>query len=175
MFAQESFKPHYTNMTEFGGLFGRVGYDFISNTQYSNRLSFTLQTFNGVQLKPRWALGMATGIDWYTSALIMPVTIGTRYDLIHSEKKVSIFGIFDGGYGFNWLNADATNYKTKGGFTLNTGLGLKLNLKNKTAFVMSLSYKMQKAFIEKPLFWQDLARTEDRTYNRMAFRIGISF
>ncbi len=176
-FAQETkFKPHYTNMTEFGGLFGRVGYGAGFTPQfYENRQSFTLQSFNGIQLKPIWAVGFSTGIDWYKSALIMPLQIGTRLDFAENPKRAVMFALLDGGYGFNWLNADPANYKTKGGFTFNTGLGIKLMLKSQAAITMTLSYKMQNVFVEKPLFWGDIERTESRTYNRMGFRIGMSF
>ncbi len=173
--AQEKFKPTYTNMTEFGGLFGRVAYNNGAGEAYKNRLNFTLQTFNGLQIKPMWAVGLTTGIDWYTSALIMPVAVGTRLDFASSPKSVVVFGLLDAGYGFNWLQADATGYKTLGGMMLNSGLGMKMYLKNRSAFTMSLSYKLQNVFVQKPTFWGEIEKYENRTYNRMVFRLGISF
>ena len=83
--AQEPFKRHYINMTEFGGLFGRVMPEFnngngITSQRVVNRVNFTLQTFNGVQIAPRWAVGATVGVDWYNTALLMPVSAGVRYD-----------------------------------------------------------------------------------------------
>ena len=65
--AQEPpFKRRYVNHTELGGLFGRVKYlPYVGATQVvENRLNLTLQTFNGMQLNPRLAAGLTTGLDW---------------------------------------------------------------------------------------------------------------
>jgi hypothetical protein len=176
-FAQ--FKPHYVNMTEVGGLFGRVVYDIPWSVptiqEVENRLSVTLQTFNGVQLKPRLAVGLTTGIDWYNTALLMPVAAGARYDLVRSKKNVTVFGTLDAGYGFNWLQADGTGYDTQGGMMLNPGVGLKFGFKSGSAMLLSLSYKRQEARVTKPLGWGEIEKWEDRTYNRMALRLGFMF
>jgi hypothetical protein len=173
------FKPHYVNMTEVGGLFGRVVYDIPWSVptiqEVENRLSVTLQTFNGVQLKPRLAVGLTTGIDWYNTALLMPVAAGARYDLVRSKKNVTVFGTLDAGYGFNWLQADGTGYDTQGGMMLNPGVGLKFGFKSGSAMLLSLSYKRQEARVTKPLGWGEIEKWEDRTYNRMALRLGFMF
>lgn len=176
-FAQ--FKPHYVNMTEVGGLFGRVVYDIPWSVpaiqEVENRLSLTLQTFNGVQIKPRLAVGVTTGIDWYNTALLMPVAAGARYDLVRSKKNVTVFGTLDAGYGFNWLQADGTGYDTQGGMMLNPGVGLKFGFKSGSAMLLSLSYKRQDAQVTKPLGWGEVEKWENRTYNRMALRLGFMF
>ncbi|MFN8349589.1 MAG: hypothetical protein U0X91_31610 [Spirosomataceae bacterium] len=172
-------KPHYVNMTEIGGLFGRVVYDIRwsspTTQQVENRLSLTIQTFNGVQLKPRLALGLTAGIDWYNTALLTPIAGGVRYDLARSKKNVALFGTLDAGYGFNWLHADATGYNTKGGMMLNPGLGLKFGFKSGSALLLSLTYKRQHAKVTEPLGWSEIAKWEDRVYNRMALRFGFMF
>ena len=173
------FKPHYVNMTEVGGLFGRVVYDIQWSVpvqqQVENRLSLTLQTFNGVQLKPRMAVGLTTGLDWYQSALLMPVAAGIRYDLAKSKNNVTLLGMLDAGYGFQWLHADATGYKTDGGMMISPGLGLKFGLKSGSALVLSLSYKRQHAKSTEPLGWGEIEKWENRVYNRMAVRFGFVF
>ena len=173
------FKPHYVNMTEVGGLFGRVVYDIPWSVpvqqQVQNRLSLTLQTFNGVQLKPRMAVGLTTGLDWYQSALLMPIAAGIRYDLAKSKNNVTLLGMLDAGYGFQWLHADATGYKTDGGMMISPGLGLKFGLKSGSALVLSLSYKRQHAKSTEPLGWGEIEKWENRVYNRMAVRFGFVF
>jgi len=178
--AQEKpFKPHYVNMTEIGGLFGRVVYDIQWNTpttqEVTNRLNLTLQTFNGAQIKPRLAVGLTTGVDWYNSVLLLPIAVGARYDLVRSKKNVALFGSLDAGYGFNWLNVNGTGYDTQGGMMLNPGVGLKFGFKSGSALTLSLTYKRQNAKVNKPLGWQEVEKWEDRTYNRMALRLGIWF
>lgn len=177
--ASAQFKPHYVNMTEVGGLFGRVVYDIPWSVpvqqQVQNRLSLTLQTFNGVQLKPRMAVGLTTGLDWYQSALLMPVAAGIRYDLAKSKNNVTLLGMLDAGYGFQWLHADATGYKTDGGMMISPGLGLKFGLKSGSALLLSLSYKRQDAKSTEPLGWGEIEKWENRVYNRMAVRFGFVF
>ena len=173
------FKPHYVNMTEVGGLFGRVVYDIpwsVPRTQQvENRLSLTIQTFNGVQVKPRLALGLTTGMDWYNTALLTPIAAWIRYDLAQSKKNVALFGTLDAGYGFNWLHVNNTGYDTQGGIMLNPGVGLKFGFKSGSAMLLSLSYKRQEAKVTKPLGWGEIEKWEDRVYNRMALRLGFLF
>jgi hypothetical protein len=179
--AQEAFKPHYINMTEFGGLFGRVmpeTPDWNGGTArtVTNRLNFTMQTFNGVQLKPRLTVGATVGIDWYNTALLMPLAVGARYDLAKNKtKKSGLFASFDAGYATNWLHADGTGYQTKGGLMFNPGLGLKIGLRGGSALLLSLTYKRQQVEVQNPLGWGEISNYEERVYNRMAFRLGVSF
>ncbi len=183
VFAQQkpAFKPHFLNMTEFGGLFGRVVYD-VNNwngtfrEEVANRLSFTLQTFNGVRLKPRLAVGATVGVDWYKTALIMPVAAGVRYDLAkNSTKQSAFFASLDAGYGIGSFHANATDYTTSGGLMVSPGVGFRIGLKSESALLISLSYKHQQVQVTKPLGWGEIEKYENRVYNRMAFRIGVSF
>ncbi len=170
----------FVNYTEVGGLFGRVAYpDFFGspNEVVENKLSLTLQTFNGVQVRPRLAVGGVVGVDWYANALLMPVGAGVRYDLAQpNPKNVQVFASADVGYGLTWLNKSSSGYElTKGGLMLNPGIGLRFGKPDKGAFVLSVSYKRQSVESTKPLQWNDIRREESRVYNRLAVRLGISF
>lgn len=175
-------KTHpFVNYTELGALFGRVAYPTTTNgsptEQVDNKISLTLQTFNGAYLHPRLAVGGVVGIDWYAGALLMPVGAGLRYDLTRpSEKNVRVFAIADAGYGLTWLDKASTgNELTRGGLMLNPGIGLRFGKPGKGAFVMSLSYKRQTVDANKPLAYNDIRRDEHRVYNRLAVRLGLSF
>ncbi len=170
----------FVNYTELGGLFGRVAYPsgFVSPTeQVENKVSLTIQTFNGVQLRPRLAVGGVVGVDWYANALLLPVGAGLRYDLTRVEQNgVNLFVSADVGYGLTWLDRASTgNELTKGGLMLNPGLGLRFGKPGKGAFLLSLSYKRQTVDANKPLGWNDIRRDEHRVYNRLAVRLGLSF
>ncbi|SEJ56768.1 hypothetical protein SAMN04487995_5346 [Dyadobacter koreensis] len=168
-------KNKFINHTEFGGLFGRVKY---SNGSQQNtvdsRTSLTLQTFNGIQVSRKLGAGIILGADWYKSALINPVAAGIRYDL-SGRSNARFFVIADAGYGFTWLHQDSDGYKTKGGWMINPGIGLRIGNVNTSSFTLSLTYKRQEVFAEKPLLWNQTERREERVYNRIAARIGISF
>ncbi|GAB2548256.1 hypothetical protein [Spirosoma aerophilum] len=169
-------KRTYVNYTEFGGLFGRVAFGTAAAQTVENRLSFTAQTFNGVQLNRQLAVGGLVGIDWYKAALVMPVGAGLRYDLISDlNKNVRLLAIADVGYGLTFLHKSSTGYEINGGWMLNPGVALRIGKPTSNAFVMSVSYKRQALDVEKPLFWSDVQRDEHRIYNRMCFRVGIAF
>ncbi len=172
-----AFKRAFTNMTEVGGLFGRVDYSTQFSETVENRLSLTAQTFNGVQLRPRLAVGGTVGIDWYAAALLMPLCAGIRYDLARdTQKNVRVFTSLDAGYGVAWLHQSVSGYKTTGGWVLSPGVGLRIGRPGVANFTLSMSYKRQEAHVEKPVDgFYTLARSEDRVYNRLAIRLGIAF
>ncbi len=168
----------FVNYTEVGILAGRVAYapgGSVSET-VENKVSITAQTFNGVQLNSRLAVGGVVGIDWYTAALVLPIGAGVHFDVIrHPQKNVRLFGLANAGYGFTWLNKSSSGYVVSGGWMLNPGVGLRIGKPGGTAFVMSLSYKRQMVSVEKPITGNDIKRDEDRVYNRLALRLGVSF
>lgn len=166
----------YVNYTEVGGLFGRVASGSSAAQLVENKLSFTAQTFNGVQVSQRLAVGGLVGIDWYKAALVMPVGAGLRFDLARNPyRNVRVLAIADAGYGFTWLNKSSTGYELKGGLMLNPGLALRVGKPSTNAFLLSVSYKRQVVDVQKPLFGADIQRDEHRIYNRLCFRIGVSF
>ena len=169
-------RPVYVNYTEFGGLFGRVASGTTTAQTVDNRLSFTAQTFNGIQFSRRLAVGGIVGVDWYKAALLLPVGAGLRFDLArHPQRHVRLLAVADAGYGFAWLNKSSTGYEVKGGWMLNPGIALRVGKPAATAFVLSLTYKRQTADVQKPIVGNDIARDEHRVYNRMCFRVGIAF
>jgi hypothetical protein len=166
----------FVNYTEVGGLFGRS----ISGTQVSevvqNKLSLSLQTLNGVQLSKRLAVGAFVGVDWYKAALLMPVGGGVRWQLTQpSTRHVSVFASTDAGYALNWLHKSSTEYSLKGGLMMNPGIGLRFGKPENGGLILTVSYKRQAAQAEKPLRWGEVSRDEQRVYNRLAIRLGMSF
>lgn len=174
---EKTFKKVYVNHTEFGGLFGRIKYGGTSNWDsevVENKLSLTMQMFNGVQLSNRLSAGATVAVDWYKTALINPIAAGARYDLV-VDKSARLYATVDAGYGFAWLHDDLTGYETKGGLMLNPGFGMKYGKPGKAAFTIALTYKRQEVNVSKPAFSDQTERFEERVYNRMALRLGMSF
>lgn len=175
--AQDHKKFVYTNHTEFGGLFGRAKYPTPFNgneEQVANRLSATMQTFNGILITRRLAAGVTVGMDWYKTALINPISAGIRYEMTQNSN-VKLYGTVDAGYGFAWFHDDIDGFDTQGGLMLNPGIGLKIGKPGEAAFTLTVSYKRQEAHIDKAPLWDQLERSEERVYNRLALRIGIAF
>ena len=172
-----AFKPVFTNMTEFGMSFGQVRYNVSTFAEgVSKRQNITAQTFNGVQLRPKLAVGGTVGIDWYHSALLLPIGGGIRYDLAQPGKKnLRVFTSLDSGYGFTWLHQDPTGYQTRGGWMISPGIGFRIGRPQNTNFILSLSYRRQEAKVDKPLTFNEIYKHENRVYNRMALQLGVSF
>lgn len=168
-------RPAYINYTELGGLFGRVASGPSTAQVVENKLSLTAQTFNGVQLTDRLAVGGLVAIDWYKAALLLPIGAGIRYDLARPNRNVRLLAIADGGYGFPWLHKNSTGYELVGGWMINPGIALRVGKPSASAFTMSLTYKRQIADVQKPIAGNDIQRDEMRIYNRMAVRLGVSF
>ena len=170
-------RPVYVNYTEFGGLFGRVASGSATAQTVENRLSFTAQTFNGAQLTRRLAVGGVVGVDWYKNALLMPLGAGIKFDLIPDaiQRNVRLLAVADVGYGFAWLHKGSTGYEVDGGWMINPGLALRIGKPSSTAFVLCLTYKRQEVDVQKPIVGNEIRRDEHRVYNRMAFRLGVSF
>jgi len=170
-----AFKKRFTNHTELGGLFGRVKYSNGSQeSQVDSKASLTMQTFNGIKFSDRLAAGVTVGVDWYKTALINPISAGIQYDLMQ-DKNARLFATADAGYGFGWFHQDSDGFDTKGGLMLNPGLGVKYGKPTGNAFTITLTYKRQNVHADKPLQWEQIERYENRVYNRLALRIGISF
>ncbi|MCF2490569.1 hypothetical protein [Dyadobacter sp. CY347] len=175
--AQNHVPLKYTNHTEFGGLFGRAKFQNPGNPNerfVDNRLNMTLQTFNGVMLNSRLAAGVTVGIDWYKTALLNPISAGVRFDLTR-KGEVRLFTTADIGYGFAWFHDDSDGFGTTGGLMINPGIGLRMGKPGGTAVTFTMSYKRQEAHITKVPLWNQVERWEDRVYNRLALRLGISF
>ncbi len=179
--AQESaFKKHYLNQTEVGVMLGRVNADpyasqGVSGQEFSqNRTNLTLQLLNGIQCSPRLGVGVITGLDWYNGALVNPIGAGLRYDLT-GKSTARLYASADAGYGFTWFHNDAEGFDTKGGLMLNPGLGLRIGKPDAAAFTLSFSYKHQDVTVDKPPFWDQTTRIEERKYNRFLVRLGVAF
>lgn len=171
----QKFKKTFVNHTELGVLLGRVKYSYgYMESKVDSRLSMTAQTFNGVRLSSRLAVGATVGMDWYKTALINPIAAGIRYDLT-KNGPARLFASADAGYGFTWLHQDSDRYDTKGGLMINPGIGLKYGKPGNAAFTISMAYKRQAARVEKPLQYEQTYRNETRVYNRIVLKIGMIF
>lgn len=165
----------FVNYTEVGGLFGRVVSGTEINEEVTNKTSLSVQTLCGVQVTKRLAVGALVGIDWYKSALLMPVGGGIRFQLTQpSDRNVSLFASADAGYALTWLHKSSTGYSVTGGLMLNPGIGLRFGKPDKGGLLLTLGYKHQQVQAEKPLRWNEVTRSENRLYNRLSIRLGIS-
>lgn len=169
----------FTNHTEVGGLFGNVTYNVTASSSAptydrQNKTNLTLQTFNGLNLTSRLATGVTLGFDWYNDALINPIALGARYNLL-SRYNARLFTTLDAGYGFPWFNNNLNGNQLQGGIMLNPGIGWRLGKPGNAGFTIVISYKRQDATLKMPTDRIILKQEEVRQYNRLAVRVGIAF
>lgn len=195
-FSQEKkdgfFKKHpFVNITEFGVLLGRnkvenVGWwgirpaNYLPSYSVQNRINASIQSFNGVYLSKKTAVGITVGVDGYGQTVLMPISAGIRQQLIKKKEGGSILlGSLDAGYATTWLNEDQTGYITKGGIMVNPMIGYKLPMRNGSSWIINFGYRYQQATYEQerqqadtPYWYESL---EKRNYRRMVVRFGIEF
>jgi hypothetical protein len=169
-------KLSFVNHTEVGGLFGRVSSGVTGSEVVDNKLSLSLQTFNGLQFSKRLAVGTLVSVDWYKAALLMPLGAGLRYQLTRpSSRNVSVFASADAGYAVTWLHKASAGYELQGGWMINPGVGFRFGKPDNGGLTLTFSYKRQEAQVQKPLRWNEIIRDESRMYNRLALRLGLHF
>lgn len=172
-------RNRFTNHTEVGALFGKVEY---ATNPYGNPVTYgrqtktnlSIQTFNGLYIVPKLAAGLTLGLDWYNEAIINPVALGARYDLL-ARYNARIFATVDAGYGFTWFDKDLNQNNLIGGWMINPGIGWRLGRPGTGGFTIALTYKRQEATLKMPLDRAILKQEESRLYNRLGVRVGIVF
>ncbi len=182
-------KYPFVNTTELGASFGRnkfQTYAYYSSFypqpiqyQTQNRVNFTLQTFNGIYINPKTAVGLTVGVDSYGPTVLMPISAGIRRSLVQKKQGGSIFlGSLDVGYATTWLNEDNTGFKTTGGLIVCPTIGYKFPMRNGSAWLMNFGYRFQRAEYQQErngdaVYWTE--SNEVRNYRRMVVRFGIEF
>ena len=160
----------YLNISEIGLSVGyRPTVPTFSNA--SRIVGLSVQTFNGYQFYPAFALGLVTSIDTYEQLTLLPVGLGVRGDI--TKTRVRPFYGLDAGYALDWLNNPNLPADLDGGFFWSPTLGLKFNSRKTHAFVFSLGYRSQRATSTIQETFQ--TRTDKNHYKRMLFRMGMSF
>ncbi len=181
-------KYPFVNQTEFSVLFGRIRDSYyypsiysnftIPNSDYytlRNTINLSLQTFNGVVIKPKTTVGITTGLDAYNATLIMPIAAGIRQVVAQKSKSGAKIQIgLDAGWGFNWLNPKNNFEKLYGGILINPGFGMKFPTKNGSSWLVNFGYKYQYLKIGQTEVNEYLLSSVE-TMNLKRFQIRLGF
>lgn len=185
-------KYDFVNITEVGSMFGRVKANYYyypsyssyygptqydDNYQVRNVANITLQTFNGVYLDPKTAVGFTTGVDWFNTSLVVPIQLGARRQIIQKrEGGAAIIAGLDTGYGTTWFHEDNPNIKTTGGFTISPTIGYKIPNRSGSAWVLNFGYKHQSLTLtDIQNYDENYYSIESRNHNRLVVRLGLEF
>lgn len=186
-------KYPFVNQSEFGLLLGKVkntnyffpfyrmdiltSYIPQDNYTLSNVVDFNVKTFNGVYIKPKKALGITAGMDWYNSTLLMPISLGVRQTIAQkSEHGSKFYSSLDLGYANTWAHVDNSNEKTKGGISINPSVGLKFPMKSGSYWLLNLGYRYQQYSVSRSIDTDPIySDVENRNLNRIDFKLGFEF
>jgi hypothetical protein len=191
-------KYPFVNITEFGTMMGRSKY--ISGWSYYDNLTgkpginakpyyyiekqvnVTLQTFNGIYLNKKTAVGLTTGVDWIGNTVLMPIAGGVRRQLAQRREGGSaIMANLDLGYATNWLNANTGREEVTGGIVVNPSIGYRIPMRNGSAWLLNFGYRHQRYEVFMDNSYQNGNQewinqtTEFRKLNRMTARLGFEF
>lgn len=151
-----------------------IGYQYGSSTTFGTKTyktSPTVQVFNGYRFNKMFALGSTLGFDFYENALVTPVALGLRGELLNS--KISPIYSLDGGYGTTALSSENSGQKLSGGWMYSTALGIRASTGNNTAFTFSVGYKNQRIETNN-VVWNGTVN-QKINYKRLTTRMGFMF
>ncbi len=176
---QYPIESRYIGSVEMGYLYGKIKNNFNSMPTYM--ASPSILVFNGYRAHRSFAIGAATGIDFYENIVITPLGLGIRGTI--SDKRVRPFYSLDAGYGSSFLSAmgyyDSLvngNFgrRPEGGWFINPSIGLQVNIDSRNAFQFGIGFKRQRAEIEENNVWGIITH-EIITFKRLSFRMGFVF
>ncbi|HLO45878.1 MAG TPA: hypothetical protein VK175_16175 [Leadbetterella sp.] len=191
---EKLFKFPFVNQTEFGVLFGRVKnnnyYYYPSYSSYwpnptpngfslQNVANLSLQTFNGFQVRKKTTIGLTTGLDMYSSAILVPIAGGIRHIIFEKNDNGAKFqASLDAGYGATFANATNSYENVKGGILLNPSVGFKFPTRNGSAWLVNFGYKYQYMEISQNFEETDIyniSSIETKNLKRFQVRVGFQF
>jgi hypothetical protein len=136
----------YFNHTEIGTTFGGTK----AYETFTPRLNFTFESFNGVMLNPRHAMGISLGYDTYPGLDLIPFSLGWRG--FHDRGgRINFFAATNLGYGSAILmkreNTEFEERRHEGGLMYSAAIGVRKKArKNPYAFTWSIGYKRQQTY-----------------------------
>ena len=140
-----------------------------------------IQTINGFALKT-WSTGIGVGIDGYSERSI-PLFIDVRKSFGNGFNKAFVY--VDGGINFAWPNfiqrenSSFPNYEQPSWY-YDTGLGWKIPLGTKSAFLLSGGFTLKQLKGERSAYgpgiggrFHEYKQKFENTYRRISVKIGV--
>lgn len=167
----------YFNVTDIGML---IGYP-----DNQRPAPFSFMTYNGVHPTEQTSVAFGLGVE-FPSGSYMPLVLDTRYYFRSTNFSpfIQLYGGYalplDDSYSNNiWYDVsyssmpyyeDYGEYKTKGGWLLNPGFGIRSLFGDNFGIVFSVGYRLQRLYYDAG---ED--RQREVNFNRLAMKIGITF
>ncbi len=142
-------------------------------------LSFNLST--GYHFKNGIGVGVGSGME-ELGVVLVPLYADFNYTPVKS--RISPFFWLKSGYGFATSEPEVTyefysssESKTKGGFLFNTGAGISMYTRQRTAVSIGIGYRYQKTTTSRDSWWWggSAIRETETHFNRLELQLGFTF
>jgi hypothetical protein len=190
-FAQEEAKKGswlklpFVHQTTVGLLIGQS--PFYSYNYYSSYIpvpyrngaervaNFSIETFNGLRLRPKTAVGLTLGADFYENSIFMPVSAGIRQIVYEKGPKAAKIQVgLDAGINTDWLNPKQEYVDFRPGINISPKLGFVFPGRNGSAFLVNFGYRYQENSISETNP-NDQFFSSVTDYKTKRFSLGLGF
>lgn len=119
----------------------------ILKTVYNKNPNYQVEQLLAYQFNNYFYMGIGTGLNFWKHTAFVPLYLSLNVNMI--DKKLSPIAYVNLGYGFKWYiqskpeTMDRVVHGTTSGPMAEGGLGIRINLTNNVALLISGNYKLQ--------------------------------
>lgn len=187
MLNTKHYRSHFAYMTTIGYNSG-VGTLHFGNRKLQNKIPvFSVNQLVAYQFNPYVSLGVELGLDVWKHTAFIPLTGNLTVEFI--DRMATPLWYMNAGYAFKWYVSSKPEKMTyvihgaKPGLFLNTGLGAKVQIKERLHLFIAADYKVQHTTLQYSVYEpaeMDYSaittnRTEKKFYHFIGLRIGFMY
>lgn len=188
MLNTKHYRSHFTYMTT-GGFNSGIGTLHYGNRKMQNKIPvFSVNQLVAYQFNPYVSLGVELGLDVWKHTAFIPLTGNLIVNFL--DRRATPLWYMNAGYAFKWYVSSKPEKMThvihgaKSGLHLNTGLGAKVQIKEKLHLFIAADYKVQYTTLQySEVSATDLYdyssittnRTDKKFYHFIGLRIGFMY
>lgn len=187
MLNTKHYSSHFTYMTTVGINSG-VGTLHFAGRNLQNKIPvFSVNQLVAYQFNPYVSLGVELGLNVWKRTAFIPLTGNLMVEFL--DRKATPLWYMNAGYAFKWYVSSKPETMTrvihgaKPGLHLNTGLGAKVQIKEKLHLFIAADYKVQHTTLQYSVYGpteKDYSaittnRTEKKFYHFIGLRIGFVY
>lgn len=188
MLNTKHYRSHFTYMTT-GGFNSGIGTLHYGNRKMQNKIPvFSVNQLVAYQFNPYVSLGVELGLDVWKHTAFIPLTGNLTVNFL--DRRATPLWYMNAGYAFKWYVSSKPEKMThvihgaKSGLHLNTGLGAKVQIKEKLHLFIAADYKVQYTTLQySEVSATDLYdyssittnRTDKKFYHFIGLRIGFMY
>ena len=181
------YRSHFAYMTTAGFNSG-VGTLHFENRKLQNKIPvFSVNQLVAYQFNPYVSLGIELGLDIWKHTAFIPLTGNLTVEFI--DRVATPLWYVNAGYAFKWYVSSQPEKMTyvihgaKPGLHLNTGIGAKVQIKERLHLFLAADYKVQHTTLQYSVYnpaEEDYSaittnRTDKKFYHFVGLRIGFMY